>query len=55
MADVVGAPVEKKSFLARENLGERALVMGDILRARLRQELSGYEMVRDVRIPRALP
>jgi ornithine--oxo-acid transaminase len=35
--------------LERENLGERALVMGDSLRARLRQELSGYEMVRDVR------
>jgi ornithine--oxo-acid transaminase len=35
--------------LERENLGGRALMMGDILRARLRQELSGYEMVRDVR------
>jgi ornithine--oxo-acid transaminase len=35
--------------LERENLGERALVMGDNLRARLRQELSGYEMIRDVR------
>ena len=35
--------------LERESLGERALVMGNILRSRLRQELSGYEMVRDVR------
>ena len=35
--------------LERENLGERALVMGDLLRTRLGQELSGYEMVRDVR------
>ena len=35
--------------LERENLGERALVMGDRLRARLRQELAGYEMIRDVR------
>jgi ornithine--oxo-acid transaminase len=35
--------------LERENLGERALIVGDILRARLRQGLSGYEMVREVR------
>jgi ornithine--oxo-acid transaminase len=35
--------------LERENLGQRALVMGGLLRERLRQELSGYEMVRDVR------
>jgi ornithine--oxo-acid transaminase len=32
-----------------ENLGERALVMGDVLRQRLRERLSGYEMVREVR------
>ncbi len=35
--------------LERENLGERALVMGDILRQRLREALAGYEMVRDIR------
>jgi ornithine--oxo-acid transaminase len=35
--------------LERENLGDRALAMGDVLRARLRRELSGYEMVREVR------
>jgi len=35
--------------LERENLGGRALAMGDVLRARLRRELSGYEMVREVR------
>jgi ornithine--oxo-acid transaminase len=35
--------------LERENLGERALLMGDNLRAQLRQQLSGYEMVRDIR------
>jgi acetylornithine/succinyldiaminopimelate/putrescine aminotransferase len=35
--------------LERENLFARALVMGDILRQRLREALAGYEMVRDVR------
>jgi ornithine--oxo-acid transaminase len=35
--------------LEQENLGERALVMGDVLRERLQEQLSGYEMVRDVR------
>lgn len=35
--------------LEHENLGERALVMGDVLRERLQEQLSGYEMVRDVR------
>jgi ornithine--oxo-acid transaminase len=35
--------------LDQENLGERALVMGEILRERLRDALSGYEMVREVR------
>jgi ornithine--oxo-acid transaminase len=35
--------------LERENLGERALAMGDILRERLREQLAGYEMVREVR------
>lgn len=35
--------------LERENLGERALVMGEILRARLREALEPYEMVREIR------
>lgn len=35
--------------LERENLGERAAVMGEILRQRLREALTGYEMVRDIR------
>jgi ornithine--oxo-acid transaminase len=35
--------------LEREHLGERALAAGDYLRTRLRQALSGYEMVREVR------
>ena len=35
--------------LERENLGPRALAMGDQLRSRLRQELSGYEMVGGIR------
>ena len=35
--------------LEQENLGERALVMGELLRQRLREALSPYEMVRDVR------
>ena len=35
--------------LEREHLGERALAAGDYLRARLRQALSGYEMVKEVR------
>lgn len=35
--------------LEKENLGERALVMGEVLRERLREKLSGYEMVREVR------
>jgi ornithine--oxo-acid transaminase len=35
--------------LEQENLGERALVMGEILRERLREKLAGYEMVREVR------
>jgi ornithine--oxo-acid transaminase len=35
--------------LEQENLGERALVMGEILRQKLRETLAGYEMVRDVR------
>ena len=33
----------------RENLGERSLVMGEVLRQRLREALAGYEMVADVR------
>lgn len=35
--------------LERENLGERTVAMGELLRDRLRTRLSGYEMVRDVR------
>ena len=35
--------------LEQENLGERALVMGEVLRERLRDALAGYEMVREVR------
>ena len=35
--------------LVKENLGPRALAMGDLLRSRLRQELSGYEMIAEIR------
>lgn len=35
--------------LEQENLGERTLVMGEILRERLREKLADFEMVRDVR------
>ncbi len=35
--------------LENERLGPRALALGDQLRTRLREELSGYEMVREVR------
>ncbi len=35
--------------LETENLGERALVMGEVLRERLRERLGGYEMVREIR------
>jgi ornithine--oxo-acid transaminase len=35
--------------LERERLGERAASLGDYLRNRLREKLSGYEMVKDVR------
>jgi ornithine--oxo-acid transaminase len=35
--------------LEQEHLGERAARMGDYLRDRLRQALSGYEMVKEVR------
>jgi ornithine--oxo-acid transaminase len=35
--------------LEAEHLGQRALNSGDYLRARLREELGGHEMVRDVR------
>lgn len=35
--------------LETERLGERAAVMGEYLRNRLREELSGFEMVREVR------
>jgi ornithine--oxo-acid transaminase len=35
--------------LQREGLGERAMALGDYLRERLRQSLTGYEMVKEVR------
>jgi ornithine--oxo-acid transaminase len=35
--------------LVRESLGPRALALGDQLRDRLREELSGYEMIQEVR------
>ena len=35
--------------LLKEGLGPRALAMGEQLRSRLREELSGYEMVEEVR------
>ena len=35
--------------LERENLGERALVMGEVLRERVREAIGGYEMVQEVR------
>jgi ornithine--oxo-acid transaminase len=35
--------------LEREHLGARALAAGDFLRTRLREALSGYEMVKEVR------
>jgi ornithine--oxo-acid transaminase len=35
--------------LEEENLGPRALAMGEALRERLRETLGGYEMVKDVR------
>ena len=35
--------------LEQENLGERALVMGELLRERLREQLAGYEMVSEIR------
>jgi ornithine--oxo-acid transaminase len=34
--------------LERENLGERALAMGEILRGLLREKLAGFEMVKGV-------
>jgi len=35
--------------LRRESLGRRAILMGNELRRRLRETLSGYEMVKDIR------
>jgi ornithine--oxo-acid transaminase len=35
--------------LVNEDLGHRALEMGDLIRNRLREELAGYEMVQEVR------
>jgi ornithine--oxo-acid transaminase len=37
------------AVLEREGLGERAAEMGDYLRARLREALSNYEMVQEIR------
>ena len=37
------------SVLEREGLGDRSIVMGEYLRDRLRDALSGYEMVKEVR------
>ena len=37
------------SVLEREGLGDRSIVMGEYLRERLRDGLSGYEMVKEVR------
>jgi ornithine--oxo-acid transaminase len=36
-------------ILEREHLGDRALTAGDFLRTRLREALSGYEMVKEIR------
>ncbi len=35
--------------LEREQLGDRAELMGEILRSKLRESLDGYEMVKDIR------
>lgn len=35
--------------LERENLGARALIMGEVLRSKLREQLGGYEMFSEVR------
>src|SRR6202007_2214919 len=35
--------------LEKQSLGQRASVLGDMLRARLRSELSSFEMVKEVR------
>jgi ornithine--oxo-acid transaminase len=43
------AGLETLQVLEQERLGERATAMGDYLRDRLRQMLSGYEMVKEVR------
>ena len=42
------AGIATLSVLEEENLGERATVMGETLRARLRETLQGYEMVKAV-------
>ena len=43
------AGIATLEVLERERLGERATMMGDYLRDRLRDALSGYEMVKEVR------
>jgi ornithine--oxo-acid transaminase len=43
------AGIATLDVLEREQLGPRATVMGDELRQKLRQALSGYEMVKEVR------
>jgi ornithine--oxo-acid transaminase len=43
------AGIATLDVLVKENLGPRALAMGDLLRSRLRQELSGYEMIGEIR------
>ena len=43
------AGIATMDVLERESLGERARVMGDYLRNRLRERLAGYEMVKEVR------
>lgn len=43
------AGIATLEVLEREQLGPRATVMGDELRQKLRQALSGYEMVKEVR------
>jgi ornithine--oxo-acid transaminase len=43
------AGLETLQVLEEERLGDRANAMGDYLRDRLRQTLSGYEMVKEVR------
>jgi ornithine--oxo-acid transaminase len=43
------AGIATLDVLVKENLGPRSLALGDRLRCRLREELSGYEMIKEVR------